>query len=278
MSGFTGKFYPNATMKVMGFSVDIDHVEISGDTWPDLLKNLESFRNLIRLNKLTNRYLIPNPHYKDELFVAKQLASKNEPLVVPTISLEDFAKEKNAILIYPEGVHGNLAGYNKLKTDVLDKQRFDWIGLEMLTPLQQKDADVFVNAADNSSEYMRARKALLEYFKDSWNGRSGPKVPAEELYYFKMVEQMRLLKTRVIGIETSTAEYIFFRYGENKFGGAVRSLWWVKSLPTKGKGLVFGGSGHFVDSSPINFQDLQRAINPKRKMFVLEPLKIRKSS
>lgn len=276
-SGFSGKFYPNSIIKVMSVSVNMDHVEISGDTWTDLLKNLDSFKQLIQKNKLTKRYLIPNPHYKDEVFVAKQLGSKKTPLTVPTITLEAFNKEKNAVLLYPESVHGNLQGYNKLKTEVLDKQRFDWIGLEMLMPSQQKDLNIFISALDNSPEYQRTRKVLLDYFKDSWNGRSGPKVPAEELYYFKMVEQMRSLKTRVIGIEKASAEYIFFRYGENKFGGAVRSLWWVQALPKSGKGLVFGGSGHFTDSAPINFQDLQKAINPKMRMFVLEPIKIRKS-
>ena len=41
-SGFSGKFYPNSIVKVMGVSVNMDHVEISGDTWTDLLKNLEA--------------------------------------------------------------------------------------------------------------------------------------------------------------------------------------------------------------------------------------------
>ncbi|MGH9839131.1 MAG: hypothetical protein ACREEM_10135 [Blastocatellia bacterium] len=115
----------------------------------------------------------------------------------------------------------------------------------------------------------------LDYFTDAWNGRSGPKTTAEENYYFKIVEQMRAKKIRVIGIEATTVPYIIFRYGENKFGAAVRSHQWAKVLPKTGRGVLFGGSGHFTDPTPINFQDLQQALNPKMKQFVMEPLKMR---
>ena len=143
--------------------------------------------------------------------------------------------------------------------------------MEMLPSSMQKDLDVYVKSTDNSPEYLRTRKVLLDYFKDSWNGRAGPKTNAEENYYFKIVEQMRSNKTRLIAmekaIEAEGAEYIFFRYGENKFGAAVRSYWWATLLPKTGKGLVFGGSGHFTSLSPINFQDLEKLVNPKMKMF-----------
>lgn len=272
--GFSGKFYPNSTLKVMGVEVKYDHVEISGDKWNDLRVNLEKFIKLLENNKLAKKYLRTNPHYQDELVVYKQLSKKNQ--VIPqTRTFSEMRNEKNLLLLYPEGVHGNLKGYEKFKSDVLDKEKFDWIALEMLTPTMQKDLDIFINSPENSSEHQRTRKVLLDYFKDSWNGRSGPKTSAEENYYFKIVEQMRQQKTRVIGVEASTAEYIFFRYGENKFGGAVRSYWWAKALPKTGKGLIFGGSAHFNDKDPINFQDFEAMLNPKMKMFVLEALKIR---
>lgn len=94
----------------------------------------------------------------------------------------------------------------------------------------------------------------------------GAKTTAEENYYFKIVEQMRTNKTRVIAmekaIEKNEAEYIFFRYGENKFGGAVRSYWWAKA-PKTGKGLVYGGSGHFTGGDSINFQDFKQCLIQK---------------
>jgi hypothetical protein len=275
-NGYTGKFYIHATMKAAGQEVAFDHVEISGATWPELLKNLDDWRGIITSNKWEKRYLRPNPFYQDELAVAKQMAKNAAPVqLAVSTSLAEFQKETNALLLYPEGVHGNVKGYEKFKAEVLDKAQFNWLAMEMLIPAQQKDLDAFLKAADGSPEYERTRKVLLNYFKDAWNGRSGPKTTAEENYYFKIVEQMRQRKIRVIGVEASTLPYIFFRYGENKFGGAVRSYQWAKLLPKNGRGVLFGGSGHFTDPTPINFQDLQQLLNPKMKQFVIEPFKMR---
>jgi hypothetical protein len=275
-NGYTGKFYIHATMKAAGQEVAFDHVEISGAAWPELVKNLDDFRGIIQANKWEKRYLIPNPFYREELAVAQQMAKNAAPAqLTVTPTLAEFQQEPNAVLIYPEGVHGNVKGYEKFKADILDKAQFNWLALEMLTPLQQKDLDAYVKAADGSPEYERTRKALLTYFTDAWNGRAGPKTKPEDNYYFKIVEQMRARKIRVVGVEASTLPYIFFRYGENKFGGAVRSYQWAKLLPKKGRGVLFGGSGHFNDPTPINFQDLLATLNPKLKQFVIEPLKMR---
>jgi hypothetical protein len=274
-SGWTAKFYPHSTLKIMGVETPMDHVEVSGETWMDLQKNLADFYEILRQNKLEKRYLHVNPDYRDEQTVYEHLTKKPARAPIKVAALGEFQNEKNALLLYPEGVHGNLKGYEKLKADVLDKQKFDWIAMEMLPPSMQKDLDIFVKSANSSPEYQRTRKVLLDYFKDSWNGRGGPKTAPEDNYYFKIVEQMRAQKTRVVGVEKASAEYIFFRYGENKFGGAVRSLWWAQLLPKTGRGLIFGGSGHFTDKDPINFQDFQDRLNPKMKMFALEEIKVR---
>lgn len=273
-SGWTGKFFPHSLLKAAGQEVPYDHVEVSGATWAELLKNLADFRGILQANKWEKRYLIPNPFYKEELIVAKQMASKTAP-VQPVYSetLAEMQREKNALLIYPEGVHGDTEGYQKFKTNVLDKYQFDWIAMEMLSPTMQRDLDVFVKAADGSPEYLRTRKVLLDYFTNAWNGRKGPKTTAEENYYFKIVEQMRARKTRIIGIESTTIPYIFYRYGENKFGAAVRSYQWAKALPKTGRGIIFGGSGHFTVADAINLQDFQAMLNPKMKLYVMQPLK-----
>lgn len=280
-NGYTGKFYPNSSLKVIGIETKWDHVEISGETWQDLLKNLADFLNILSKNKIEKKYLRINPYYGDEVKVYKQLTKHSAPAQIKVAPLDEFQIEKNAVLLYPERVHGILKGYEELKANVLDKQKFDWMALEMLPSSMQKDVDIYVKSADNSPEYVRTRKVLLDYFKDNWNGRAGPKTTAEENYYFKIVEQMRTNKTRVIAmekaIEKNGAEYIFFRYGENKFGGAVRSYWWAKALPKTGKGLVYGGSGHFTGGDSINFQDFQAMLNPKMKMFSIEEIKIRKN-
>lgn len=280
-NGWTGKFYPHSSLKVLGIETKWDHLEVSGDTWPELLKNLADFLDLLNKNKFEKRYLRINPHYRDELVVYQQLTKNPPPAQIKVAPLAEFQKEHHAVLLFPERVHGILKGYEELKANVLDKQKFDWAALEMLPSSMQKDLDTYIKSADNSPEYLRTRKILLDYFKDNWNGRAGPKTTAEENYYFKIVEQLRANKTRVMAmekaIEKNGAEYIFFRYGENKFGGAVRSYWWAQSLPKTGKGLIFGGSGHFTGGDSINFQDFQAMLNPKMKMFSLEEIKIRKN-
>jgi hypothetical protein len=284
-NGWTGKFYPHSTLKIMGTETPFDHVEISGATWQELLKNLEEFRGIVQAARLEKRYLIPNPFYEDELVVAKNYAGDIAPaqlIVSPTLA--EMRNETNAVLIYKEGLHGNVEGYDKFKRDVLDKNQFDWIGMEMLSPTQQKDLDAFVDSADGTPEYNRARKALIDYFTTAWNGRAGPKTTGEENYYFKIVDQMRARKTRVvglegvIGLEGSSIAFILFRGGENSFGGAVRSYQWAKNVPKKGRGLIFGGSAHFTESRPVNFQDFLKLVNPNAKIFVMEPLKMRSSA
>ena len=271
-SSWTGTFYPHSLFKAFGQEVPFDHVEVSGATWQELQKNLEDFRGILLGNKWEKRYLIPNPFYKDELIVAKNYSGNVPPAKVAVSPvLTEMQGEENAVLIYGEGVHGNIEGYNKFHGDVLQKYRFDWIGMEMLAPAQQKDLDAFVKSADNSAEYKRARRALIDYFVNSWNGRSGPKTTGEENYYFKIVDLMRSKKTRVIGMEGSTMPFIFFRYGENQFGAAVRSYLWAKTVPKKGKGLVYGGGAHFNSIRPINFQDFLKMLNPDVKLFMTDP-------
>lgn len=87
-----------------------------------------------------------------------------------------------------------------------------------------------------------------------------------------MVEAARAQGMRVIGIERATLPFLLFRYGETKFGGAVRSLEWAKTLPRTGRGIVFGGSAHFSADDAGNVQDFVAVAQPKRPLFSLKPL------
>ena len=271
-SGWTGTFYPHSTLRIMGIEVPFDHVYVSGATWQELLRNLEEFRELLKTRRLEKAYLIPNPYYQDELIVYKKMTEAGSPAkLIVDPSLAGLEQSSNAVLIYPEGVHGNVEGYNKFNTDVLTQHRFDWIGMEMLPTSMQKDLDAFIQAGDGTPEYARARKVMIDYFTNSWN-RTVPKTTGEENYYFKIVDLMRTKKTRVIGLEDINLPYLIFRYGENLFGGAVRSYIWAQTVPTTGRGLVYGGSGHFTSSQPINFQDFLQMRNPSVKLFAVAPI------
>ncbi len=278
-SGWTAIFYPHSTLRVAGAEVPFDHVYISGNTWQEMLKNLDEFRGLLKARKLEKKYLIPNPFYKQELIVYKKMTEAGAPAklnVDPNLTV--FQQRPNALLIYPEGVHGVLAGYTKFNTDVLTPYQFDWIGMEMVPTTMQKDLDAFVRAGDATAEYARARKVIVDYFAGAWNGRAGPKTTGEENYYFKIVDLMRMKKTRVIGMEDSNIPYIIFGYGESQFGGAVRSYMWAQAVPTSGRGLVYGGSAHFDSSQPINFQDFLQMRNPGVKFFTVAPIKLRNTT
>ena len=61
--------------------------------------------------------------------------------------------------------------------------------------------------------------------------------------------------------------YLLFRYGEVDFGGAVRSYWWAKRAPAKGRGILFGGSAHFNSAKPVNVQDFIIMLQPNRPVF-----------
>lgn len=271
-SGWTGTFYPHSTLRVMGIEVPFDHVYVSGNTWQEMLRNLDEFRDLLKARKLEKAYLIPNPHYKDELVVDKKMTGNGPPAkLVVDPKLTDMEQSSNAVVIYPEGVHGNVEGYNKFNAEVLTQHRFDWIGMEMLPTSMQKDLDAFIHAGDGTPEYARARKVMIDYFTNSWN-RTVPKTTGEENYYFKIVDMMRTKNTRVIGLENVDSPYILFRYGENLFGAAVRSYNWAQAVPSSGRGLVYGGGGHFYNSQLINFQDFLQMRNPSVKFFAVAPI------
>ncbi|MGH9901043.1 MAG: hypothetical protein ACRD68_04295 [Pyrinomonadaceae bacterium] len=275
-SGWTGTFYPHSTIKVMGTEVPFDHVYVSGEKWQEMIKNLDEFRGLLKSNKLEKAYLIPNPYYKSELVVYEKMRGAGAPAklnVDPNLS--EMSQSANAVLIYPEGVHGNVKGYDKFNSTVLTAHRFDWLGMEMIPTSMQKDLDAFVRSGEGTPESARARKVVVDYFANSWNGRAGPKTTGEENYYFKIVDLMRAKKTRVVGLENVNLPYIFFRYGETPFGGAVRSYIWAQAAPTSGRGLVYGGSAHFNERQPINFQDFLLMRNPGVKFFTVEEVKPR---
>ncbi|MGI8745628.1 MAG: erythromycin esterase family protein [Bryobacteraceae bacterium] len=275
-SGWTGTFYPHSTLSVMGTDIPMDHMYVSGDKWQEILKNVDEFRDLLKANGLEKAYLIPNPHYTDEAAVFSKWNSQAPGAnIVLDPSLAALDQSKNAVFLAPEGVHGNLEGYNALNT-VLAAHKLDWFGMEMLTTDMQPDLDQFVQSAAGAPEYATARKKLIDYFTASWNGRSGPKTTGEENYYFKLVDQMRNKKTRVIGLEGVSLTYILFRYGENAFGAAVRSYRWAQVVPATGKGVIFGGSGHFTEPRSVNVQDFIKDRNPGVQLISVAPIGPRK--
>jgi hypothetical protein len=149
--------------------------------------------------------------------------------------------------------------------------------MEMLPASMQSTLDNFCTQAEGSARYEAARKALLAYFTDSWNGRAGPRTTAEENYYFQLVDFARRRHARVYGMENVPMTYFFFRNGESAFGAAVRNHQWAATLPTGGHGVVFGGSAHFTQPDASNLQDFLHLRSPHATLVTTSEIKLHRS-
>ena len=259
-SGWTARFYPHSALKIQTAVLPYDHMYASGATFTEFLQHLAEFRAILRKENLESVYLIPNEHYRDELVVYDQMR-KNPPAaqVIYDPQLTAFSRQSNAVMIYPEVVHGNLAGYQKFTSFLGAHKDFTWTGMEMLTSSLQPALDAYSTAPENSPKFAEARRKIVQYFSTAW--QVGKPTSGEDNEYFKIVELLRRDHAHVYGLESASLAWIVFRYGQTPFGAAVRSYLWSKQVPLTGRGIVYGGSGHFTDSQSINFQDFLRLRN-----------------
>lgn len=269
-AGWTGKFYPHSALEIQAVIVPYDHMYVNGDTFREFLKNLDGFREIIAEEKLESVYFVPNEHYRDELAVYWQM-QENPPPAHVTLDpdLIAFSKQQNAVLIYPEIVHGNLPDYQKFIHFLSIHHNFDWIGMEMLTSDLQPALDAYSTAPENSPKFADARRKIVAYFSSAWNGRFGKPTTGEDNEYFKIVELLHRDHAHIYGMESTSLAWILFRYGETPFGGAVRSYLWSKRVPVTGRGIVHGGSAHFDDPQPINFQDFLAQKSRKLQFYAV---------
>jgi hypothetical protein len=141
----------------------------------------------------------------------------------------------------------------------------------------QKTLDTFIDAKEGSAEYIQARKTLLSVLSNGWDKRFGLKGPPEEGPFFKTLELMRERGKHVYGLD-APLEYTTFRYGETPFGGAVRGDLWARSVPMTGRGIVFGGSAHFMFPQSVNFQDFLHLRNREVKFYSVTKIELRPQS
>ena len=277
-SGWSAKFYVNSTLEIMGLAVPFDHVYISGDTYGEIEKNIDEFREILKAQQLEDTYLIKNPYYAEELEAQKRLDVGDASSVTVTSDpdLKQFSQQKTAVWIYPDGVHGNYTAFKDFY-NVLKTADFDWLGLEALPIAMQKTLDTFIDAKEGSAEYIQARKTLLSVLSNGWDKRFGLKGPPEEGPFFKTLELMRERGKHVYGLD-APLEYTTFRYGETPFGGAVRGDLWARSVPMTGRGIVFGGSAHFMFPQSVNFQDFLHLRNREVKFYSVTKIEPRPQS
>jgi hypothetical protein len=241
------------------------------ETVEDLIDSLNGLQNLLSKTGLEKEYLLPNPFFLME----KTLVIREKSLIPPAHFQKDpdlslFSKDLNGIVFIPDGVHGNIERYEQLYR-VLNEHRMDWFAIEMFTSTKQKALDTFIFGQEDSLEFLASRKALIEA---SWKGKFPDEdhEHPEQNRYFKLIELCRQQGIRVIGMESGDKSYVLWGHGETPFGVGVRNVIWAKTIPTIGKGVVFGGSAHFID--PLNpqknshVQDFIQEIRPNTQFYV----------
>jgi hypothetical protein len=274
--GFTATFYPVSTFVAMGNSVDVSHVVLSGETWQEARRNVNLLLQMIAKMDREDAYLIENPFYELEKKTYEVMSSGMRADVKIDPKLSQFYDSDNGILLFPEAVHGVSKDADEL-IKIIEAGGIDWVGFESLNTSQQPELDELNAAVEGTAEYDAARDKLVDYYAEAWNGRAGPKTTGEENYYFKLAEAAHKAGARVIALEGSSLEYLFFRYGETAFGGAVRSLIWANATPESGRGILFGGGAHFNYPDVPMVQDLIHADDPGRPFFSVRDLWAKKN-
>ena len=237
----------------------------SGDAAPHVDRLLQ----LLQQNGLAERYLAPNPFFAEEL--SADSAMKQAARAIATVEpggYDAFAREANAVLLVADRVHGDVKRYDEFVA-LMRRPEVQWIAIEMLSTDLQQAARDYTSARAGSSEYNRAREALFGYYRGAWNDRFGAVEAPEQNHYFRLIELARELEKPVYALDTSL-EYVVFRYGEFPLGATTRNVIWAKQLPSTGRGLIFGGSGHMM-RMPGNIQFFLRQLRPQLKIFDYDP-------
>jgi hypothetical protein len=212
------------------------------------------------------RYLKANPYYAAEKVA---FARMNDPVKASAAAaragIEAFAKERNAVYILPDAVHGDAARYEVL-LELLKGGQYDWFALEMITEDLQPAIDAWVAATPGTAEHQAAEARLLAFFGYAWNDKFGPPGAPADNHYFRAMRIARDAGKLVYALDT-TPEQIFFRYGEFPLGATTRNVVWVDRIPKTGRGIVFGGSAHAVIGQKGTFQDLLALARPDTTIY-----------
>lgn len=269
-AGFTAAFHFDSAISIGALSIAGNFVEFSGARYDQYHRGISAFLSVLNELGLTEKYLPANRFYEAELRVYELMNSgRDTAALYPAKADGSFGTSDRAVLIYPDRAHGDAGNIRRLLS-LTDSADFDWIAFEMLGDAQQPALDSFLNAAEGSREYRLALARLCEHFSGSWRLNEEFKSP-EDNYFIRVLMKCRQRGKRVYALELSDPEYLLFRNGETEFGGAVRSDVWAERAPKSGRGMVVGGSAHFMSKVPINFQDLYLLRRPEALFYIMPP-------
>ena len=287
-AGFTAAFYLRCFLTMDGnVSADFkpSFVEFTdfAPAFKDRYEALASFLGILETARLSAGFLVPNPYAKLERTAAADLKAETRPR--PTgwpqygpgerekkraDAIAGFEKAKRGILMFGD-THGSEEDYGAVWNFLNGKPAppaIDWIGLEMLTRDQQPLLDDYLTQAEGSPDFRAAEQKLIANFSSGWDKRFADPGAPEEGHYFRIVKWARAHKVKVYALD-AVGEYTLFRYGEFPLGATTRNIVWAEAVPLKGKGVIYGGSAHFVPllSTPYTFQDYVKRRDPKIPLF-----------
>jgi hypothetical protein len=286
-AGFTAAYYLRCPFALDGnASPDFrpSFVEITefAPTFKDRYSALAAFLALLEKAGLSSAYLVPNPYAELEKTAAADLASEARPRPAGWPQYEPGEREKKradaiagfdkatrAVLMFGD-THGSEEDYGAVWS-FLNREpapAFDWLGLEMLSRDQQALLDDYVSRAGGSPEFRDAERKLSAIFGSGWDKRfKDPGTPGDG-HYFRLVKWARAHRVKVYALD-AVPEYTLFRYGEFPLGSTTRNIVWADTVPLVGKGVVYGGSAHFVPlpATPFTFQDYIKRRDPGVALF-----------
>lgn len=286
-AGFTVAFYVRCPLALDGnFSPDfkpsfIEAIDFS-PAFKDRHEALAAFLALLEQAGLTAAYLEPNPYAAFERTAAADLKADDRPR--PTgwpqykpgeredkkaAAIAGFERAPRGILMFGD-THGSEEDYAAVWgfLNRAPAPAIDWLGLEMLTRDLQPVVDDYLLRADGTAAFKAAEKKLTALFSTGWDKRfENPGAP-DEGHYFRLVKWARAHRVKVYALD-AVPEYTLFRYGEFPLGATTRNIVWAETVPLLGRGVVYGGSAHFVPlpATPRTFQDYMRRRDPALELF-----------
>lgn len=222
---------------------------------PQVLVNcLNEFYEVLESNNLNSKYLVKNP-YESYQKLAKPVYEKNSKNmeIFQTSNKNILDSFDSGLLIVPDYRHGDQQRYEQL-VNILSNTNYDWFGIEMYPAAMQPVIDTYLEAPYGSSEFILAQRKLIDA---SWIqlDSENPKTPSNKYLVLLDIAKERGLKVYALD---SSKQFSLWNHGEVPFGVVARNILWMESSPKTGKGIVFGGSGHFFHYSEkaVNYQDL----------------------
>jgi hypothetical protein len=226
----------------------------------------DAFRTIMREANLAAKYLPANPYYRDEQTAAARLRDTVTIAVIqPERDTAAFKAAGHAVLLVGE-THGTSQAFDRVR-HWLSSPQVDWLGIEMLSEDMQSVVNAFLKAPESSAEYRTAREQLLRFYSESWNTRDIERTSTpEQNPYFRLLEQARQNGKAVYALDAPLV-FTAFRWGEFPLGAATRDLIWSGNIPAQGRGIVYGGSSHFMVARKPNFLTFLKERDPAVRFF-----------